>query len=55
MIVPAVAGECKGYNIETVTIMRFSVVYGGAKGRVVSTCYHQLVPTRRGLYQGYEK
>ena len=45
LIVPAVAGKC--YNIETVTPVRFSVVYGG--------CYHQLVSTGRGLYEGCEK
>ena len=38
LIVPAVAGKCWGYNIETVVLVRFSVVYGGAKGRVVTIC-----------------
>ena len=36
LIVPSVPGKCVGYNIGTPTLVRFSVVYGGAKSRVVT-------------------
>ena len=37
LIVPAVPGKCGGNNIETLTLLGFSVAYGGAKRRVVTT------------------
>ena len=33
---PAVPGNCGGFNSGTLTIVRFSVVKGGAKSRVVA-------------------
>ena len=35
-IVPAALGKCGGYNIGILTPVRFSVVLGGAKSRVVT-------------------
>ena len=53
LIVPAVPGKCRGYNIGTLTLVRFSVLWGWGGLRV--GCFHQLVPTGWGLYQGSEK
>ena len=36
LIVPAVPGKCGGYNIGKPTPVRFSVVWGGTKSRVVT-------------------
>ena len=36
LIVPPVPGKCGGYNIGTSAPLRFSVVWGGAKSRVVT-------------------
>ena len=36
LIVPAVPGKCGGYNIGTLTLLGFSVLYGGARSRVVT-------------------
>ena len=36
LIVPAVPGKSRGYNIGKFAPLKFSVVYGGAKSRVVT-------------------
>ena len=36
LIAPTVPEKCGGYNIETLTALNFSVVYGGAKSWVVT-------------------
>ena len=47
LIVPTVPGNYRGFNIGNLTPVRFSVVYGGAKSRVVT-----ISPRRAGLIPG---
>ena len=47
LIVPAVPEKCWGYNIETLTRVRFSVVYSVAKSWVVTIT---LSPRGEGAY-----
>ena len=45
-------GKCGGYNIGTLTLLGFSVVYGGTKSRVVTI---SLSSQGEVVYQGSGK